>query len=313
MLPRELVMNPMKLIALAGLLVMACHESQPPEPPPPPPPPELETPPAEVAPQQEAQTPPRSETSPPITGALSEEEFKKLHELKSGEVPELHGADLHLPTSAAAYLSLPEAAEPPLPAVLVVHEWWGLNDHIKHYADRIAANGYAALAIDLFKGKVATTPDQAMGLVKSLDPKRARAVIEDALGYLSRDQRILAQKRGSIGWCFGGKWSLEAALVEPSLDATVIYYGQVPRSSAALEGLRTPILAFFGKQDASIPAEQVKDFEAALDQLGVEHHVVTYDAGHAFANPSGARYNAEAADAAWKQTLQFLNDKLKQS
>ncbi len=246
-----------------------------------------------------------------VTGSVSEQEFKALHQLKAGAAPKLKGTEIKLPGGSRAYLSLPNAAKPPVPGIVVIHEWWGLNQHIRHWADRLAADGYGALAVDLFGGKVAKTPDEAMALVKSVDEKAARATLLDAFEFLARDARILAKRRASIGWCFGGKWSLELALAAPDLDAAVIYYGHVTTDPEVLARLRTPVLAVFGKRDSSIPQEHVQSFEAALDKLGVEHAVLTYDAEHAFANPSGARYDEQAAAAAWEETRAFLAAHLK--
>jgi len=131
---------------------------------------------------------------------------------------------------------LPEGATAPLPAVIVIHEWWGLNDHVRHWADRLAADGYAALAVDLYGGKVATTPDEAMAAMKSVDEAKAKAksMLAAAHRFLADDPRIDAKRRGVIGWCFGGAWSLQHAIAEADLDAAVIYYGRLSTEPAQL-------------------------------------------------------------------------------
>ncbi len=264
-------------------------------------------------------TPPAASSTPPssaapsntVSGALSEEQFKRLHELKAEAAPAARGVPLALEGGSKSYLSLPPNAKPPLPGLIVIHEWWGLNEHIKHYADRFAAEGYAALAVDLFGGQVATTPDEAMNLMKAVDGAVALSTVRAAYAALGSDPRVKATRRGSIGWCFGGKWSLQLALAEPGLNAAVVYYGHVPTDPATLAPLKAPLLAIFGERDRSIPMDTVKKFEAALKQNGADARVLTYDAEHAFANPSGARYDQKAAEAAWSETKAFLAQKLK--
>ncbi len=270
------------------------------------------TPPAASSSPPSAAAPMSSGAKPnPLSGALSEEEFKRLHELKAEAAPVARGVPLALGDGTKAYLSLPPNAKAPLPGLVVIHEWWGLNEHIKHYADRFAAEGYAALAVDLYGGKVATTPDEAMNLMKAVDGAAALATLRAAYATLGSDPRVKATRRGSIGWCFGGKYSLQLALAEPGLNAAVVYYGHVPTDPAALAPLKTPLLAIFGERDGSIPMDTVRKFEAALKQNGAPARVLTYDAEHAFANPSGARYDEKAATAAWGETKTFLARELK--
>jgi carboxymethylenebutenolidase len=229
------------------------------------------TPPAASSSPPSAAAPAISSAKPnPVSGALSEEEFKRLHELKGEAAPAARGVPFELAGGSKSYLSLPPGAKPPLPGLVVIHEWWGLNEHIKHYADRFAAEGYAALAVDLFGGQVATTPDQAMNLTKAVDAAVARDTLRAAYAALASDPRIKATRRGSIGWCFGGKWSLNLALAEPGLNAAVVYYGHIPTDPGALAPLKAPLLAIFGARDGSIPLETVKKFEAALKQNGAQ-------------------------------------------
>ncbi|KYF50983.1 dienelactone hydrolase, partial [Sorangium cellulosum] len=210
-----------------------------------------------------------------------------------------------------AYLSLPKDAKPPIPGLVVIHEWWGLNEHIKHWTDRLAEDGYAALAVDMYGGKVATTPDDAMAAMKAVDEAKGLEVVRAAHRFLSTDARISAPRTGSIGWCFGGAWSLKLALNEPELDAAVIYYGRLVTDPAQLKAIKAPVLGVFGNQDKGIPPEVVNEFDKALHDAGVEHQVLRYDADHAFANPSGERYDTKAAADAWEKVRQFLAAKLK--
>lgn len=230
-----------------------------------------------------------------------------MHELTGDAAPPPHGETIDL-AGGKAYLSLPEGEKPATgwPGVVVIHEWWGLNDHIRHYADRLAGEGFAALAVDLYDGKVATTPDEAMELVKSVDEARAREVLAAAHAFLGDDARVSARKRGAIGWCFGGGWSLQHAIATPDLDAAVIYYGRLVDDPSQLAKIRADVLAIFGTQDQSIPMEAVDRFEAAMKEAGRSIIVHRYDANHAFANPSSPRYEQTAAADAWEQTRKFF-------
>ncbi|MCC6669792.1 MAG: dienelactone hydrolase family protein [Planctomycetes bacterium] len=246
----------------------------------------------------------------PMTGGYSEEEFKKLHELNQAQPPAPKGEWVVLPGGAKAYLSLP-AGKPPFPAVTVIHEWWGLNAHIQHWADRLAAEGYAALAVDLYGGVVAKDADTALQAMRAVDPGKARATLLDAHAFLAKDQRVLARKRGSIGWCFGGGQSLQLALAAKDLDAAVIYYGRLVSEPEAVQGIHAAILGVFARRDRNPDPKSVDAFEQALRAAKKDHAIFRYDADHAFANPSGQRYDQAAARAAWEETRKFLAAKLK--
>ena len=198
------------------------------------------------------------------------------------------------------------------PGLIVIHEWWGLNDNIQSMTEKLADEGYVALAVDLYGGELASTPDEARGLMQDAmaQSDALTANLESAYRYL-QDQGV--EKVGTIGWCFGGGWSLRAALEMPEqIDATVIYYGQLVDDRDQLATLDMPILGFFGEEDGGIPVEGVREFQATLDELGKEAQIEIYPgAGHAFANPSGERYVAEAAEDAWAKTLAFLDTHLR--
>lgn len=243
------------------------------------------------------------------TGVLDEATFKALHELKEGEAPKLVGKDLKL-GEGKAYLSMPEG-KGPFPGVVVIHEWWGLNAHVKHWADRLAADGYAALAVDMYGGEVAKTRDDAMRLMQSVDEKAGTAVIADALQFLKTHQGIKADRLAAIGWCFGGGWSLRAALRFGDLDAAVVYYGRLKTDPAQLKAIKASVLGVFGNQDRGIPPATVDSFEKGLKAAGVAHTIHRYDANHAFANPSSARYDARSASDAWSKVRAFLAQRLK--
>jgi carboxymethylenebutenolidase len=201
----------------------------------------------------------------------------------------------------------------PLPALIVVHEWWGLNDGVRAMADRLAAEGYIVLAVDLFGGKVATNPGDARKLMLEAleNPGAAEENIRQAYHFV-RDTAG-APRIGSLGWCFGGTWALNAALLFPQdLDAAVIYYGQVSSDPERLAQLQVPILGHFAEDDRSIPLETVRGFTDTLEAAGVVHDIRVYpDVQHAFANPSGNNYNAEAAALAWQRSASFLEEHLR--
>lgn len=192
--------------------------------------------------------------------------------------------------------------------ILVIHEWWGLNDHIKAWADRFADQGYRAIAVDLFNNQVATKPDQARKLMMGVNQDQANAKHVAALKALQAPGRKLA----TIGWCFGGGQSLRASLAAPDLvDATVMYYGPVITDAGQLAFLESPVLGIFAKKDTAIPPEKVKEFEQAMKEADKPVEIHLFDADHAFANPSGKNYDSAAAKKAWAITQQWLDKQLK--
>ena len=205
------------------------------------------------------------------------------------------------------YLARPTPAKGALPGLIVIHEWWGLNDNIRAMTRRLAGEGYQALAVDLYGGEKADNPDAAMKLVNAVMQNRAPAEesLRRAAAYLEGKG---APRVGVIGWCFGGGWSLATALLVPEkIDATVIYYGHLETDPAKLATIKSPILGLFGAEDKSIPPASVHEFESALMKLGKPVEIKIYDgAGHAFANPSGGNYRPEAAQDAWQRTTVFL-------
>jgi carboxymethylenebutenolidase len=201
-----------------------------------------------------------------------------------------------------ASLALPTAV--PAPAVLLIHEWWGLNDQIKAVAAELAREGYAALAVDLYAGKVASSPDEAERLRKAVDPAVAGDTLVSWIGWLQKHPSGTGRV-ATIGWCWGGGWSLDASIATP-VDATVVYYGQVDRPAERLVRLKGPVLGHFATRDQWINRAMVERFESAMAQAGKPLTVYWYEADHAFANPTGARYDAEDAKLAWGRTLAFL-------
>jgi len=211
------------------------------------------------------------------------------------------------------FLARPKNAKGPLPGIIVIQEWWGLNDNIRQMAQRLAGEGYTALAVDLYQGATADTPDKAKELVKAAMGRtpELQENLKQAYNYLETKEK--APKIGVIGWCFGGGWSLQTALLLPEkIDATVMYYGWLEPDKAKLGTLRMPVLAFFGGKDQSIPVADVREFEKTLKDLGKPAEVRIYDdANHAFANPSGGNYNEAAAKDSWQRTTAFFAKNLK--
>lgn len=241
---------------------------------------------------------------------LTEAQFKALHELRTDQLPAPLGETVRI-GETDAYLSLPKDAKAPLPAVVVIHEWWGLNDHVRHFTDRLAGQGYAALAVDLYRGKVTTNSDSAYAAMKEVDPARSKATLQAALAFLKTDSRVKATRLGSIGWCFGGGWSLQTAILAPELSACVIYYGRLESDPAVLAPIQAEILGVFGTQDQAISMESVGAFEKALTTAKKKHTIRKYDAVHAFANPSNPKYDQKSAEDAWKHALELFARTLK--
>jgi len=192
----------------------------------------------------------------------------------------------------------------------LIHEWWGLNDNIKSMARGLASHGYTVLAVDLYGGQVATTPDGARKLLLSFNQETGISNINSAVKVLKENYG--AQKVATIGWCFGGSQSLNYALSGNKLDATVIYYGSPVSDATKLSVIKWPVLAFYGDKDQNFPVDSIKQFQSALDGLGIKNEFHIYPGlGHAFANPSGATYAPKETQDAWDRTLSFLDTNLK--
>jgi carboxymethylenebutenolidase len=196
----------------------------------------------------------------------------------------------------------------PFPGVLVIHEWWGLNDWVKEQASKLSDLGYVALAVDLYRGKVATTPDEAHEIMRGVPDDRAARDLHAAFEFLKSQSNVKKDRIASIGWCMGGGYSFNVALQEPTLTADVINYGHLATDPESLKKINASILGIFGGQDRGIPVEDVKKFEQTMKQLGKKVEIVIYpNAGHAFENPSNkAGYRPDDAADAWKRTVKFL-------
>jgi len=204
------------------------------------------------------------------------------------------------------------AGKGPFPAIIVIHEWWGLNDWVKEQASKLAGEGYEALAIDLYRGKVATTSDEAHEIMRGVPEDRARRDLHAACDYLAAQSNGKKDRIGAIGWCMGCGYSLGVALEEPSLAADVVNYGHLATDIDAIKKINAPILGLFGAQDRGITPDDVHKFEATMKQLGKKIDVKIYDdAGHGFENPNNKDgYRAADAADAWKKTVNFLAETL---
>ena len=203
-----------------------------------------------------------------------------------------------------------------LPAVVMIHENKGLNDHIKNMANLLARNGYVVLAVDLFKGEVTTDRNRSSELTQYIrdNPDIATANLQSAVKYLASLPNVNADKIASLGWCFGGAQSLQLALnsQDHPLAATAIYYGRLITDNATLAKIKWPVLGIFGDQDSSIPVDTVKAFESALNSNNIPNEIYIFKGvGHAFANPSGDNYAPTETKDAWDKTLSFLDKHLR--
>ncbi len=201
----------------------------------------------------------------------------------------------------------------PFPAIVVIHEWWGLNDWVKEQASQLADQGYVTLAVDLYRGQVATDAESAHELSRGLPPDRAVRDLLAAAAFLRAQKNVEAAKVGVIGWCMGGGYSARLAENDPKLAAAVINYGSLSTDPATLGRIQAPILGIFGGQDRGIPPAAVEQFQKQMQGLGKEVSIKIYeDAGHAFENPNNkAGYRADDAADAWKRITDFFAAKLK--
>ena len=228
----------------------------------------------------------------------------------------LHNSSVIYYDNTTGYLVYPELAsntqqQEPMPAVIMIHEWWGLNEHIKNQADLLAKEGYVVLAVDLYRGEVATDSNRAMALASSVRNNSTSAIdnLQSAVNYVKSLEMVDGSRIASLGWCFGGDWSLQLALnsSDNPLAATIIYYGRPVTDTASLSSISWPILGIFGDQDQAITVESVKQFASALNASGITNDIYLYEGvGHAFANPSLDNYAPKETADAWQKTIGFL-------
>jgi carboxymethylenebutenolidase len=211
------------------------------------------------------------------------------------------------------FLVTPEG-KGPFPAVLVIHEWWGLDGWVKDQARALAKEGYVALAVDLYRGKVTDKQEEAHQLMMGTPRDRALRDLKAGFNYLASRPDVRKDRIGVIGWCMGGMYSLALATEEPRLAAVVAYYGAPPTDAAAIAKIKAPVLGNYGAEDKGPSPEQVKAFEAAMKKAGKTVDLKIYPgAGHAFANPNNpwGGYREAAAKDAWSRTVAFFAKYLK--
>jgi carboxymethylenebutenolidase len=198
------------------------------------------------------------------------------------------------------------------PAVIVIHEWWGLNDWVKEQTQKIADQGYVALAVDLYRGKTATDPNEAHELMRGLPQDRAVRDMQAAYDYLNARKDVNG-RIASVGWCMGGGYSLQLAIHQPHLAACVVNYGALPTDPNDFQQIAAPILGNFGAQDHGITPADVKAFQKSMTGIGRYVDIKIYDdAGHAFENPNNQTgYRPEDAADAWARTVAFLKKALR--
>jgi len=188
--------------------------------------------------------------------------------------------------------------------LIVIQEWWGLNDNIKMESDKYYTDlgDVNVIAVDMYDGKVAATPDSAMKLMRGADMGRMTAIMQGAIKYAGSKASIY-----SVGWCFGGMWSLQTAILAgPQAKGTVMYYGRPETNMDKLKSIQCDIIGFFGNLDQSPSPAMVNDFEKNMKEAGKNLAVNRYEAGHGFANPSNPSYNAAAKEDSYAKAIAFL-------
>lgn len=236
--------------------------------------------------------------------------FQAAHETPESIAAPTSGTMMTFPTpdgqTGSAYALIPESASGNF--LFVIHEWWGLNDHIKTEAEQLygSLEDVTVLALDMYDGKVATSQEQAGEFMQAVSEDRARAIIQGALNFAGEDADI-----ATIGWCFGGGWSLKASIMaEDQGKACVIYYGMPVQEAEKLAPIEADILGIFAEQDGWITPEVVSNFENLAKATGEQIEIHQYDAVHAFANPSNPKYDKEKADEANAIALNFLKERI---
>lgn len=200
----------------------------------------------------------------------------------------------------------------PHPAIIVIHEWWGLVDWIKQQSADLADQGYVALAVDLYRGKTADNPETAHELMRGLPQDRGVRDLLSAANYLKGLKSVDPNRMGAVGWCMGGGFAAQLAVADPDLQAVAINYGSLPTDPAALRQIHASILGNFGALDQGITPQDVQDFAVAMGAMGKLVNVKIYsDAGHAFENPNNkAGYRAADAKDAQQRMRVFFHDHL---
>ncbi len=210
------------------------------------------------------------------------------------------------------YLAVPASGKGP--GVIVIQEWWGLVPHIKRVADRFAEEGFVALAPDLYHGKTTKSPDEAGKLMMAMNIAETEKDLRGAISYLLNHPAVTSSKVGTVGFCMGGALSLYAATKNPQVGACVVFYGGHPNVKPELEKLEAPVLGLYAERDTFVTPEAARELERRLKELGKQVEIHIYkDADHAFFNDDRPEvYNREAAEDAWRRTVEFFRRHLQQ-
>ena len=212
-------------------------------------------------------------------------------------------------TKTAGYLAAPKSGKGP--GVLVIQEWWGLVGHIKSVCDRFAAEGFSALAPDLYHGQTASEPDAAGKLFMALNIGQAETDLRGAAKFLAGQSSTA--KLGAVGFCMGGQLALFAGTLNPNVGAVVDFYGIHPNVKPDYTKLNGPVLGLFAEKDAFVTPQAAKDVDAAIKKAGKHSEIHIYPGvDHGFFNDERPDvYNKSAADDAWRRTLAFFRQHLK--
>lgn len=192
--------------------------------------------------------------------------------------------------------------------LIITHEWWGLNDYIKQRADELqkTLGNINVIAVDMYDGKVASTPDSAGKYMKAASNDRIMNILQGAIAFAGKDARIF-----SIGWCFGGGYALQAAIAAgKKASGCVMYYGMPETDMSKLKSLNCKVLGLFATKDKWINPDVVKTFQTNMKTAGKNLTVKSYDADHGFANPSNPKYDKVSTEDANKAAIDFIKAKL---
>lgn len=229
-------------------------------------------------------------------------------------MPNVHGSIVTYVSNggtAPGYIAMPEGRGP-FPGVIVIQEWWGLEEHIKDVARRVAAEGFVALAPDLYHGQVATEPDEARKLVMAMQMDQAMKDIQGGINYIKSLSTVWPKKVGVVGFCLGGSLTLRAALASSDVGAAAPFYaGGVEQITAEVDKIKAPVFAAFGADDGSIPLDKVEAFAQELKEKGKDAEVKVYEgAPHSFFNDTRDSYREAAAQDAWAKTIALFRRSL---
>jgi carboxymethylenebutenolidase len=213
-------------------------------------------------------------------------------------------------STATGYLATPASGKGP--GVVVLQEWWGVEDHIRSVVDRLAAEGFVALAPDLYHGETTDQPDEAQQKMMALDMDLAEKELRGAVDHVAAHEATEGEGVGTVGFCLGGGLSIWAAAANPKVRAAVTYYYVMPHGKPDFSKIRASVLGHFGTKDEFVPVDAAEALERELSDAGVDVTFHFYEAGHAFFNDTNrlGTYDPEAAKLSWQRTTDFLREKL---